>query len=48
MHRKRRESLTIRFSKAPEDIAGTVSNPLNFMHRFALDRQCNPLDGFFF
>jgi hypothetical protein len=53
MHRKRRESLTIRLTHQPEHLrAGSVNNPRRFTDRFTLsfviNRQCNPLDGFFF
>ena len=53
MHRKRRESLTIRLTHQPEYLrTGSVNNPRRFTDRFTpsfvISRQCNPLDGFFF
>jgi len=53
MHRKRRESLTIRLTHQPEHLrTGLVNNPRRFTDRFTpsffTNRQCNPLGGFFF
>jgi len=53
MHRKRRESLTIRLTDQPEYLrTGSVNNPLRFLPHtstsFIIDRQSNPLDGFLF
>ncbi|MEI6612388.1 hypothetical protein [Polynucleobacter sp.] len=53
MHRKRRESLTIRLNHQPEYFrTGLESNPRRFLDltatRFAINRQRTPLGGFFF
>jgi len=53
MHRKRRESLTIRLNQKPEHLkSGSGSNPLRFFEvlatSFVINRQRTPLGGFFF
>jgi hypothetical protein len=53
MHRKRRESLTIRLNQKPEYFrTGLESNPRRFLEiiaiSFVINRQCTPLGGFFF
>jgi hypothetical protein len=52
MHRKRRESLTIRLNQKPEPHkTGLGNNPLRFLEvttNFAINRQSTPLGGFFF
>jgi hypothetical protein len=53
MHRKRRESQTIRLNQKPEDLrTGLESNPRRFLdvyaNRFATNRQRTLLGGFFF
>jgi len=53
MHRKRRESLTIRLNQKPEYFrTGTGNNPLRFLEltatNFVINRQRTPLGGFFF
>ena len=53
MHRKRRESLTIRLNQEPEYLrTGLETNPRHFLDitatRFVINRQCTPLGGFFF
>ncbi len=53
MHRKRRESLTIRLNQKPEyRRAGLESNPRRFLEvlatRFTINRHCTPHGGFSF
>jgi hypothetical protein len=53
MHRKRRESLTIRLNQQPEYFrTGLGSNPLRFLDlaatNFVISRHSNLLGGFFF
>jgi hypothetical protein len=53
MHRKRRESLTIRLNQKPEYFkTGLGSNPLRFLEvlatSFVINRQRTQLGGFFF
>ncbi len=53
MHRKRRESLTIRLNQKPDHFkAGLESNPRRFLDinvtSFVINRQCTLLGGFFF
>jgi hypothetical protein len=53
MHRKRRESLTIRLNQQPEYYrTGSGSNPRRFLEltatSFAISRHSNSLGGFFF
>jgi hypothetical protein len=53
MHRKRRESLTIRLNQKPEYFrTGMESNPRHFLDfaaiRFVINRQSTSLGGFFF
>jgi hypothetical protein len=53
MHRKRRESLTIRLNQKPEYFrTGLESNPRRFLDfnatRFVINRQRTLLGGFFF
>jgi hypothetical protein len=53
MHRKRRESLTIRLNQKPEQLkAGMGNNPRRFFSNlatsFVINRQRTPLGGFFF
>ena len=53
MHRKRRESLTIRLNQKPEYLrSGAGTNPLRLLSinatSFVINRQRTPLGGFFF
>jgi len=52
MHRKRRESQTIRLNQQPEYFTGLGSNPRRFLDlaatSFVISRHSNSLGGFFF
>ena len=53
MHRKRRESLTIRLNQEPDYFkTGLETNPRHFLDlaatRFVINRHCTQLGGFFF